>query len=772
MADEPELIQLTTENGLTRRRFLAAAGTTAVGAVAFTGCMPWGPPDREYQAQSRVNVSEDTLTAFENWYATGCRQCDAGCGVIVRVVEGRSKKIEGNPDHPVNRGKLCARGQAGVQEQYHPDRIQGPLKRSGNRGSGAYQPISWDAALKELADTLQAARGQAGQIALFTSSLRAHQHTVADSFARAIGAQRLILDPLGEAPLREAVRRVYGQDVLPDFDIQNARYVLSFGADFLGPWLSQVHYSMAYGIFRSGNYAAGRFQPRRTGSPRGYLVQVDPHFSMTAANADEWVPIQPGGEGLLALSMAQVITSERLGDASAVSAIGSGLDAYRPETVAPKIGVTAARIQQLARDFASRRPALAIGGGVAAAHTNGTETMAAVLALNALVGSVGRSGGVQFNPASPIDGLSAGVSGSKLSDWQGMAERLGRGQVQVVLVHDTNPVYSLPGALRFREALASAPYVVSFSSFMDETTVMADLILPLHTQLEDWGDDVPNPGPGVQVLTLQQPIVQPMYDTRSVWDVLISVGQMLGGSVQQALPWPTFRDLLRQDARTLQQQGRGSVRDADFERFWTKMLQQGGWWDESRTGAAGQTPSISNVVSGYKLATFSPGSDQEYPLNLVVFPHNTLGAGETAHLPWLQAAPDPVTSATWQTWVELNPAMAKSMSLREGDIVRVESPNGSVEVPVYIHPAAPPTVLAMPMGQGHTGFGRWAQQRGANPMVLLAPLADEATGAVAYAATRVRLSVTGRHMPLPKFEGNVEAVQIPELEVAKVTRTV
>jgi anaerobic selenocysteine-containing dehydrogenase len=206
----------------TRRRFLQVLATTSVGAVAFTGCQP---PRPELQAQSRVRLAEDVVSAYENWYATTCRQCDAGCGVVARVIEGRAKKLEGNPDHPLNRGKLCARGQAAVQEQYHPDRLQGPLRQSGERGSGRFVPISWDEALSELAVRLNELQrgGRGGELAMLTRPLRAHQALVVERFAGALGARWLGLEPLSEAPLRAAVRRVFGSEILPTFDIQNAR---------------------------------------------------------------------------------------------------------------------------------------------------------------------------------------------------------------------------------------------------------------------------------------------------------------------------------------------------------------------------------------------------------------------------------------------------------------------------------------------------------------------------------------------------------------------
>ena len=164
------------------------------------------------------------------------------------------------------------------------------------------------------------------------------------------------------------------------------------------------------------------------------------------------------------------------------------------------------------------------------------------------------------------------------------------------------------------------------------------------------------------------------------------------------------------------------------------------------------------------------GSGQGYPLHLLPFPHHTLDDGRGAHLQWLEAAPDPVTTVVWQTWVELNPRLAEQLGLREGDIVAVETPHGRVEAPVYVNPAASPEVVGMPLGWGHAGYGRWAEGRGVNPMAILTPLVDEATGALAYAATRARLVRTGRSTQLPKLEGTVPARQLEEEKVLKVTR--
>lgn len=760
--------------GLTRRQFLQSVAASTAGAVVFTGCRP---DEHEFLMESRVSLAEDILSGYENWYATTCRQCGAGCGTIVRSIEGRVKKVEGNPDHPLNLGKLCARGQATVQEQYHPDRIQGPLKRSGNRGSGKFTAITWDEALDQLVGQLRRIQqqGRAGDVALLTGALRGHRASLVDQFAQAYGAQRFTWSEFPDAPLREAARRLFNQDALPNFDIRNARYVLSFGADFLGPWVSQVRHNLDYGMFRQGDYRPGsRFSPRR-GTPRGYLVQVDSRFSATAANADEWIWVPPGTEGMLALGIANVLVAEGLADSTTAQAMGGAqtLSAYGPDRVERDTGVKADKIRQLARDFASRRPALAIGGGSAGAHTNGSDAVTAILALNALAGNIGRPGGVQFNPASALEGLPASARPTSFADWQRFADRLRSGSVQAVLVKDADIAHGAPAALGLRDALQKAPFLVSFSSFLDDTTAQADLVLPSHLPLEDWGDDIPEPAPGFQVLTIQQPVVRPAFDTRGFWDLLLVVADELGGRVRDALPWQTFKDVLRDGARTLQGQQRGNIRESDFEHFWERLLQQGGWWDESAAGprdVAVSGSAIQQAVGNLaRPATFA-GSDSEFPYFLVVFPHNSLGGGELAHLPWLQATPDPVTSAVWQTWVEVNPKLAAQMGLTEGDVVAVESPQGRVEVPVYIHPAAPPKVLAMPAGQGHEHYGRWAEGRGAKPMDLVAPLTDGATGALAYGATRARITKTGKRAALPKYEGTAEAAQIPGEEVVKLAR--
>ncbi|MDE2837475.1 MAG: molybdopterin-dependent oxidoreductase [Chloroflexota bacterium] len=726
---------------LTRRQFLKWAGVTSIGAVVFNGCRV---PDHEIQVQSPVEMPEDLVTGRDNYYATAAQLGMASEGLLVRVMEGRAKKIEGNPDHPVNTGKHGIRAEALLQALYHPDRIKHPLIRIAK--GGPFVEIGWDDGIRELVRILNG-RDQ-GEVLLATPLLRGRVADVVKAFADGSGVRLQGFDPLGcESVVREALRQLYGQNTQPDFDIAHASYILNFGADFLGTWVNPTHFSRGYGEFRQG---AGR--------SRGRLVHVGARYSTTAAAADHWVYATPGSEGLLAMAIAYTIIDEGTADADAASALTGGqgaraLQAFAPDSVAWQTGVDAHVITELAHELADshNRPALVIGGGPSAAQENGLFNMIAVYALNALVGSVNRPGGLVFNPE-PVSGR---IRTTSLRDWKQTLADMRSGDITAVLVRDADLAYGLPGELDARGALRSVETIVSFSSFLDETSELADLILPCHTPLEEWGTDEPNPGPGYTTVGFQQPAVRPFHETWSFGDVLLSAGSELGLS---DLPGADMREAVRSLAMELHERKRGSVVQPTFVEFWKRTLERGGWWD-IRATADGSRPELPALPS--RPPNVSPADSKRYPLHLVPFEGIGVGAGQYAHLPWAQSAPDPITSAVWDTWVELNPHTADELGLKNNDVVIVESSTGrTIRVPVYINPATPPSVAAVPMGQGHRAFTSYAARRGANVLDILEPAEDAETGAFAWGATRVRVSGTTRTRVVPKLEGIEPARQL------------
>ena len=748
---------------LTRRNFLAWAGLSAVGAVACDVIQ-----DEELSLQSPASLPEDLVKGRDNWYATLGGQATDGEGVIVRVMEGRAKKIQGNPKYPVNQGKQSVRSEAGLQALYHPDRISGPMLRTGPRGSGQYRAIQWE---PEALDILRRElRARSEGMVLITEPLRGTVGMIAERFATSVGGRHLGFEALDDTTYRAAIKGVFDQDRLPDFDIANANYVISFGADFLSTWKGSTRLSTAYGEFRQGN-------KRQTQGSRGYLVHVDPRFSMTAANADEWLPIRPGMEGYLALSLAYVIISEGMqAEGVDVDALTNGqgaaaLAAFAPEQIAGQLGIpgqlhegksAAEKIRDLASNFAHHGPAIALGGDNAGAHSNGQFNLMAIYALNYLVGSVGS--GVRFNPASPLGNLADAASVGSAQDWAGVAGDIRSGRTRLVLVHDANPVHGLPASTAFESALnRDDVFIVSFSSFMDETTALADLILPDRVFLEGWGDDVPEPGPGYEVIGMQQPVVNPLsdLDPRSFGDILLSMAQEMGQ--ESALPWASVEEAMKSGVEALYNTGRGtSSHAASPDDLWNLMLRQGGWWDEGATGPSPSAPGglLNNIAAQGR----EPGYAGSGDFYLLPFAHNTLMDGRLAHIPWMQGVPDPITTVTWQTWVELNSSTASQMGLREGDIVSVSTDAGSISGVLYPNPALPPTVVAVPLGQGRKVGSDYAtsgdSSESSNALDLLSASHLTESGALAWAGHRASVTGTGESIKIAKFEGIFPARQI------------
>jgi len=679
---------------------------------------------------------EDIIPGVGAWYSSLCTQCDAGCGVVIKVMEGRAKKVEGNPLHPVSRGKLCARGQAAVQALYNPDRIKGPLKRRGKRGEGSFEPISWKEAMNALTENLKklSGEGKAKRMHLVTGANNGHLHALITDFMKAYGSPNYYQDALfGYRNLRLANKASLGINTIPYYDIENTKYLLSFGADFASTWLSPVNYSYGYGQMRQGD-------PKR----RGHIVQVEPRMSLTGANADEWIPVKPGAEGVLALSIAYAIVDKGYYKGADSAKWRTALAGFSPEKTASVTDVEKGRVYKMARSFALTRPSLAIGGEGISSYENGVSGLVAVNVLNHLAGNLGRKGGVIPNP----DGFSALRGTGPLDLKKGikiLIDKASAGGVDTLIVQGTNPLFTTPRASGLRGAMEKIPFIVSISSFMDETSDMADIILPMHTSLEDWGDDIASPGVGRAVATLMQPVVSPYYDSRGAGDIFIDLTGRLGLGKAVGLGDATdFHLYLKAAWKNFYKTDKlASASSPTSEGFWNNLLQYGGWWpSEGKTG--GRLGLISAKARGLLPegpASFK-GDLKKYPFYLLPYAQPAYLDGRGANLPWLQELPDPVSNVVWGSWVEINPATAKKLSIREGDLVAVESPYGKIKAPAYLYPGIRPDTIAVPIGQGHSVYGKYAGGRGANPLEILPAQWDADSGARGLNVTRVSIKKT------------------------------
>lgn len=728
---------------LKRRDFLKVLGLSGIG-TGLGFLLGESAKNPATHLIPYVVPPEDIVPGIANWYSSLCTQCNAGCGIVVRVLEGRAKKIEGNPHHPVNRGRLCVRGQAGLQALYNPDRIKTPLIRSGRngkRGSEEFREISWKEALSILSENLMRLRktNEMGKLYLLSSTMRGHLSLLFETFMSNFGSPNYIqYDLFQQRELIFANKVSMGINTLPYYDIGNTNLLLSFGADFLSTWITPVNHSLGYGSMRQGRPGV-----------RGRVVQIEPRLSISGANADEWIPVRPGTEGILALGMACTILDDGFYKGEDINRWKDILSPFKPEKISGLTNIDNERIRILAREFAATRPSLAIGGENIASYTDGAHHIIAVNILNHLADNIGKTGGIIPNPEAPLKRTQS------LKNIDTLLQDALSGNVKTLITYNSNPVFTLPGNTKITEALENIPFIVSLSGFMDETTAHADLILPTHTFLEDWGDDFTEPATGYNTATIMQPAVSPLYDTRNAGDIFLTTAKILGHGLQKVMPWEDFRDFLMDSwKRIYENQKDIETVEANFEDFWHKVLTQGGWWYQEKLIHQSMHIRTENVKR-YILSSPSlfHGDEKEFPFFLTLYAHSGYFDGRLANLPWLQEMPDPMTSVVWGTWVEINPQTADKSGIKEGDMVWVESPYGKLHLPVYIYPGIRPDTVSIPIGQGHRKYGRYASKRGGNPIDLLPGITGNETGNIPLNSTRVKITKSNENGKMVKMEG-------------------
>jgi len=634
-----------------RRNFFRILSTSA-GALAG-GC------SRKTDKLIPMLVPEhEIVPGEEQWLPSVCTECAAGCGTMVRVMEGvrqveRSgeqvlqriaavKKIEGDPHDPVSGGRLCARGQASVQSLYHPDRLRGPMKRTGERGQPQFGAVTWDEALAVAADKI--AKADPSKIVFLTGPHAGTRSLAIARFTDALGAPAPVVCSLADFPLeRRAAEIVFGWNGLPDYDLEHAHYALGVGADFLGGWASPVYYGRQFGNFRQGRRAV-----------RGQLVQAESRLSVTAAAADRWLPLRPGSEPQFLAAVARILLDSHLVRTEPPVPVLAAFQAADVSALLAACGLEEKRVREVVQELGESEAPLVLAGA-SIVQSNSLDAIVASHYVNLMLGNVGKPGGIR----APAPAAAPPAN-------HRAAEALAR--AEVVLIEGANPAYTLPRSSGVFDVLARAAAVISFNRFLDDTGAWSDLLLPDHDPLES-------------------DIVQPLYDTRA------------------------FEQTLADLARKLNRENRSPT-----------------------------TPAQSPAHTLGLAAPAFEGDPAQYPHTFQPYLSLQFHDGRGSHLPWLQELPDPSSSAIWGLPVEIDPQTARQLRVSNGDILRVESRHGTFEAPAYVHPAAIPGVASMPIGDGHSHYGRYASGRGANPLSILAPIWEKSTGALVLGGTRVRLS--------------------------------
>jgi menaquinone reductase, molybdopterin-binding-like subunit len=763
---------------------------------------------------------------------TVCTLCPGGCGIEVKKIGERVVKIHGRKGFPVNNGAICPVGAAGQQILYNEGiRWQTPMKRIGSRGSKQWKEISWPRAIEEIASNISSlrAKGTPEKLAAIDgNSSRSTMALLIKRFVHAIGSPNYLATPSEEDTYSMVLRIMQGSKGPAAFDLENADFILSFGCGLLDGWGAPGRMSNAWGYWSADK------------NVKPFIVQVEPRLSNTGSKANIWLAPKPGTESALALGIAHVIIREGLFNKEFIGEHAFGfrnwvdegenkhkgfstivMEKYTPQAVEKITGIESKEIINVARKFASANRPIALAGRGKGILPGSLYDFMCIHSLNALAGRINMKGGVLAPDELPLakwpdvkyDSVATDGAGKERIDKAGgdkypFAESLinkfaqavndGTSAVETLLIFSSNPAYTTPDTKDFINALDKIPFIVSFSPFIDETSLFADLILPDHTHLEKVTDTAWPTGLQYPAYTLSRPVIKPLYHTRHSGDVVVSLAKKIGGSVGDSFIWDDFEHALKDRVKGIYESGRGEISSntevspwknlnavhvakktyTSFDSMWKELTQSGCWFEPAHPfgnwSNIFQTKSkkfeffstdIDNALKCYadkrpvqemlaNLGIGSSGDEVNMPhyeekgaggkkgnSGIVFLPFEiiNLASGWVGNPPFLNKTLFENQLKRDDIFAEINPKTASQYGLKEGSKITIRSSKGEIRARVHIFDGARPGIIFVPAGLGHTAYDNYLKGKGANPFDIIDISEDPLTGNPVWWNTRVEI---------------------------------
>lgn len=683
-----EKIESLDKTGVSRRDFLTIMGASM--AMASFAC-----------ARRPVNkiipyvVQPQELTpGVPLFYASTYKDGARSCGIVVKTREGRPIKLEGNELDPISKGALSGRAQAAVLSLYDPERLKAPMKGT---KEGAKSSTSWS----DVDALIAAALKESKKVRFLTSSENSEStKRLMKEFMSAFNDAKWVeADPLGMDEIADAQSESYGNRVVPNYAFDQADVVVSFGADFLETW--------GNGLVNSAQWASKRRLDKKNNALSKVFV-FESNMSVTGANADERFSIVPGSEVAVALAVAhEMIVVQKKGKFAGNSEVQAMLQGKTEEWLARAGSLDVANIQKVASELASAQgKGLVVGQGSIALQ-------AVINLLNSNLDNEGKTVDGSTNVHPEVASIKSLLT---------LQAEMNSGLVDVLIIRGLNPVYFLPNSAAFVAAMKKVKTVLVVSDRVDETAQYADVVLAENHFLESWGDAHPKPS----VYTIQQPAISPIHDTRCFEDMLISWtrgGVKSAGLLSQVASNPkgSFYDYLKESwKQTLFTSfGKGQ----SFLDFWETTLQKGVIESKMgparerafRVGALRSAKEAVNAMKGLSLSQVKKGSIVEASgVALGLYESVAMGDGRDANNAWLQEMPDPITTCTWDNYLNIGPAFAKELGLENNDVVLLKGEEGSFEVPVLVQPGIVKGAATIAVGYGRTSAGKVGNGVGVN----------------------------------------------------------
>lgn len=669
-----ELIERLDTKGIKRRDFLTLMGASMAMASFACARRP------VHKIIPYVVKPEEITGGIANYYATVCPE--TGYGLLAKVREGRPIKLEGNPDHPMNRGKLSARDQAQILDLYDMDRAKEPKKISRGKGSSA---VKWEEVDAEIAFKLKQIAAGSGRVRVLSGRMLSEstKRLTGEFLSGFAAGSHLEYDPISLEDMVDGQNEAYGTAVVPTYHFDQADVVLSLGADFLGTWVSPVEFAQDWSKSRKLNSKSAK------STSMSKLFVAESMMSVTGANADVRFPVRPGDELKIGAAIANEVAKKK------GSAVPAALASYSVEAVASDVGIDVKLLKDAADALvAAAGKSIVVAGGLSSKTADAPALQAVANFLNSTLGNDGKT----------VDGTAQPFTktGGRFSEVAKLISEMNSGAVDALIVYRSNPVYSLPAVTGFTQALGKVPLVISITDREDETALLSDFLLPDNHFLESWGDAMPKKG----VVSVQQPTLAPIHSTRSYQDSLISLAKGASlkskGLLASTATVTSWYDYLRANWKE------NVFKGASFDSDWENVLRDG-VVDKSFSKAGSSSSRAFRVGALAAVPTFSKKTDG---LVLATYEKVGMGDGLRANNPWLQELPDAITTATWDNYAAISPALAKKYSLSSDDVIDISSPSGKIALPVYVQPGLHPSVVAIAVGYGRTAAGKVGNEVG------------------------------------------------------------
>ncbi len=688
-------------NEHSRRRFLSLASASAALALGSSAC---SRIDRG-KIVPYTKRPEEVIPGVATYYASTFQEGLITQGVLVKTREGRPIHLEGNTEHPISRGHTSLRALADVLGLYDPDRLRQPVE-DGVRST-------WEKAEQEIGRSLREARDAKKPVLLLTDAVVSPtKKALIDDLKRALpNLRHAAWEPAAPQAEVLAAQALYGEFLRPRLRFDRAEVILSLQADFLGADGDAPAFMQDFAARRSISKPA---------DPMNRLWVIEGCMTLTGANADERIQVCPSKTAPLVFALARC-----LNDLYRVP-LPPGLTAesLRPfglDAVAKDLGIGPDVLRALAADLnRARKSALVLGGAAMP-----KETHVACQLLNAMLGAEGYTVDASLAASSPELLTFAG-----LGDLLKEAEQ---GTFAVAAFWNVNPAYAFPLKPAWTRALAQIPMKIRIGLYEDETALDCRWRLPEHHWLEAWGDFEP----AADLLSLRQPAMGAIFDTRQGEDIVLSWLRALGTEAPR-----TYVDYLK--ARW-QKDVYPTGSPVSFETFWNAALHDGVLKRDARPRPP-RVPRIEAIAEAVNTAAIRKATGKPGELELALFPDAAVYDGRYANNGWLNELPNPVTKATWGNPLLLSVADAGRLGLQDEDVVKITVGEASVEAPVIIQSGQAPGMASLTLGYGRR-TGNVAVGAGVNAY----PLMDIASACPGLRGG-VRLARAGTKRTVPRTQ--------------------